>query len=457
MRLTPRLRRFALIVHITASVGWLGAVAAFLGLAIAGLTKADSSSVRAAYVAMDIVGWYVIVPLSLASLASGLIQSLATEWGLFRHYWVLIKFLLNLGATALLLLHMQPTTHLARAATRCDSGRLQTSSRSASWRCHRRRVCAAHRDCSIHLQAVGTHAIRPASGWQAGCFRRAGSAGTRPGTIRPGRAGSPIACGRDRSPFGRGAWRPLNSTPRPQWETIEHMTVQSQRPKAVLFDFGGTLVEETGFDIRTGNEWLVSRAASRPAGLTLDAIVDRAQHIGRLVIARRDEVGVETPWPAISRLIFGHFGVEFAQPLQDLELGFWRAAVRTRPLPNLPETLDRLASSGIRMAIVSNTSFTARTLHAELELQRLADHFEFIITSADYSVRKPNPLLFEMAATRLALPPSSIWFVGDRLEADVAGANASGMTSVLLGTVPADGTPSPSVTLPAWSEFAHWS
>lgn len=72
--------------------------------------------VRAAYRAMDLTGWFVIVPLSLASLLTGLVQALGTTWGLFRHYWVLLKFLINILATFLLLLHMRPTTYLAGVA-----------------------------------------------------------------------------------------------------------------------------------------------------------------------------------------------------------------------------------------------------------------------------------------------------------------------------------------------------
>ncbi len=105
--MTPLVRKFALTAHITSSVGWLGAVAGFLALAIAGLTSYDAQMVRATYLSMELIGWFVIVPCSLASLLTGLIQSLGTPWGLFRHYWVLVKFLLTIGATILLLLHMQ--------------------------------------------------------------------------------------------------------------------------------------------------------------------------------------------------------------------------------------------------------------------------------------------------------------------------------------------------------------
>jgi hypothetical protein len=72
--------------------------------------------VRAAYLAMELTGWFVIVALSLASLLTGIVQSLGTTWGLFRHWWVLIKLLITIFATIVLLLHMQPTSRMAGAA-----------------------------------------------------------------------------------------------------------------------------------------------------------------------------------------------------------------------------------------------------------------------------------------------------------------------------------------------------
>ena len=117
MSMKPRLRRFTLTAHVTFSVGWLGAVLAYLVLAVTGLTNSDQQLVRAAYLAMELIGWYVIVPLSLASLFTGLVQALGTDWGLFRHYWILTKFLLTLVGTIILLVHMKTAvSSMARAA-----------------------------------------------------------------------------------------------------------------------------------------------------------------------------------------------------------------------------------------------------------------------------------------------------------------------------------------------------
>lgn len=114
--MTPRLRKFVLTAHVTFSVGWLGAVGGSLALAVAGLASRDAETVRAVYVALELTAWFVLVPLSLASLLTGIVQSLGTKWGLFRHYWVLAKLVINLLATIILLLYTQTLSSLAEVA-----------------------------------------------------------------------------------------------------------------------------------------------------------------------------------------------------------------------------------------------------------------------------------------------------------------------------------------------------
>jgi hypothetical protein len=131
--MTPRVRKFALTAHVASSVGWLGAVAGFLALSLTGLTSGDAQIVRAAYLTMELTGWFVLVPLALASLLTGLVQSLGTTWGLFRHYWVLFKLLINVFATIILLIYMQTLGSLADVAaettfSRADLSALRTPS-----------------------------------------------------------------------------------------------------------------------------------------------------------------------------------------------------------------------------------------------------------------------------------------------------------------------------------------
>ena len=116
MIMSPRLRKFTLAAHIALSVGWVGAVAGYIALDVAAASSQDASTLRACYLAMGLIAWYVIVPLALASLLSGLVMSLGTRWGLFRHYWVLISLLLTIIATVVLLVETQTISYFATIA-----------------------------------------------------------------------------------------------------------------------------------------------------------------------------------------------------------------------------------------------------------------------------------------------------------------------------------------------------
>lgn len=59
--------------------------------------------VRAAYLALEPITGFVLVPLAFASLLTGLVMSFGTPWGVFRHYWVVFKLFLTLFATIILL------------------------------------------------------------------------------------------------------------------------------------------------------------------------------------------------------------------------------------------------------------------------------------------------------------------------------------------------------------------
>jgi len=227
-------------------------------------------------------------------------------------------------------------------------------------------------------------------------------------------------------------------------------------PRALLFDYGGTLVEEVGVDIAAGNEWLLSQASHRPADVTLDGVIGRARMITADVASLRERVHLEIAWPALTRLIHDFLGVRFDRPTAELELGFWNASVKTREIPGARTALDQCHRAGLPMAVVSNTSYGEHVIRHELARYGLTDHLAFVMVSSDYAVRKPNPLLFEMAAVRLGIAAHEIWFVGDRLDTDVAGAKAAGMTAVWFNR-DADAPPSADVDLAVsdWDIFVR--
>ncbi len=117
MTMPPRLRKLALAIHLTCSVGWLGAVAAYLALDVTVAISQEPQVVRAAWMAMGVITSWVIVPLAVASLLTGIVMSLGTKWGLFRHWWVLISLLLTVVATVVLLSEAGLISRMAAIAT----------------------------------------------------------------------------------------------------------------------------------------------------------------------------------------------------------------------------------------------------------------------------------------------------------------------------------------------------
>jgi HAD superfamily hydrolase (TIGR01509 family) len=201
-------------------------------------------------------------------------------------------------------------------------------------------------------------------------------------------------------------------------------------PKGLLLDYGGTLVEEVSFDPRAGNEALLARAVYKPAHIGIEQVLARADRVSRELAERRDEFQIETSWQTLTRLIHDFLGIRFAEPMAELEMAFWKASVTTAPMPGAREALEQFHRRGVRMGVVSNCAFSQDVLRYEFSKYGLTEWLEFIMVSAEYSVRKPNVLLFETAAAKLGFACSDIWFVGDRLDTDVAGAKAAGMKAV---------------------------
>jgi len=109
-------RKAWLTIHIVCSVGWMGAVLAFVALDVTTVTAGSVAVLRAAYIAMDLITRWAIVPLAAAALATGLVVSLGTTWGLFRHYWVVVSLLLTAVATLVLLVQVPLISHRAELA-----------------------------------------------------------------------------------------------------------------------------------------------------------------------------------------------------------------------------------------------------------------------------------------------------------------------------------------------------
>ncbi len=119
-------------------------------------------------------------------------------------------------------------------------------------------------------------------------------------------------------------------------------------------------------------------------------------------------------------------------------------------MPHVEEALREIRGAQIPMGAVSNAIFSGETLRSELEKHGLSWAFDFVISSADLTIRKPDPLIFKQALADLEVAASSTWFIGDSWENDILGAVQVGMSAIWLSRLDA---PDPDVPL---SRFGDW-
>lgn len=115
MLLSPALRKLTLFLHVATSVGLIGTVACFLAFAIFGLLLTEVPAPQV-YLVLPLLTKALIIPLLVLSLAIGILCSVATPWGVARHYWVIAKLVLTALSLVVLLFQLEPIERLARAA-----------------------------------------------------------------------------------------------------------------------------------------------------------------------------------------------------------------------------------------------------------------------------------------------------------------------------------------------------
>jgi putative hydrolase of the HAD superfamily len=202
-----------------------------------------------------------------------------------------------------------------------------------------------------------------------------------------------------------------------------------RKPSAILFDLWGTLIASEPFDPARGNAALLE-GCDNPRGVTLEQVMGLGDRIVASTTPREDQSALEFTVASLNSMLSDALGLRFRGTPDEAEWHFWNAALVVKPIEGVRELLPRLEAEGIRMGVVSNSSFSSRVLGRELSRQGLRDPFEFVISSADYGVRKPDPLIFEVALLRMGIDASRAWFAGDNVGYDIVGAHAAGLFPV---------------------------
>nr|MBR4281997.1 HAD-IA family hydrolase [Clostridia bacterium] len=201
------------------------------------------------------------------------------------------------------------------------------------------------------------------------------------------------------------------------------------KPKMILFDYAHTLAWEPDADFLRGERAVFAHVKDNPRRVT----PEEAARLGTdLFLAARDcrHSGWELHQHQQLRLKYDLLGLTFDLPLSEIEKRLWTAVCPGEAMPGVQDMLAVLRARDIRTGVISNLVWSGDALTDRLQ-RLLPEHgFEFIISSSDYGIRKPNPLIFRAALAQAGLSPEDVWFCGDQIDADVFGAQAAGVFPV---------------------------
>ncbi len=210
-----------------------------------------------------------------------------------------------------------------------------------------------------------------------------------------------------------------------------------KKPEMIIFDYGKTLLYEPDWNSERGNRELMKYITKNPHNCTLEDIAREIQTVFGEIEMVRDMLRYDIPCRVGDRLAYEHLGIEFSLTPLEHEIVFWTAATPGAMMPNADIMLDYLNEAGIRTAVISNNGWSGEALKERFDRLLPRNRFEFVMSSCDYMIRKPDRRLFEIALNKAGLTADKVWYCGDSIKADVCGSHAAGMFPVLYeGDIP---------------------
>lgn len=189
-------------------------------------------------------------------------------------------------------------------------------------------------------------------------------------------------------------------------------------PKMILFDYGHTLLYEPGWDSDRGTAELLKYAAKNPNHCTLDDVTKGAELIFGKHIENVRKIGYDISRQVADKVLYEYLGIEFSLTPLEMETVFWNGTSMGAIMPGADKMLDYINRNGIRSAVISNLAWSGSALTERLNRLLPNNQFEFVMTSSDYLMRKPNRILFDIAIRKAGVSPDEIWYCGDNPQAD---------------------------------------
>lgn len=201
-------------------------------------------------------------------------------------------------------------------------------------------------------------------------------------------------------------------------------------PEMIIFDYGHTLLYEPDWDAVRGNAELLKYATKNPNNYTLDDVRKGAELIFGQNIENVRKIGYDISGQIGNRALYDYLGIEFSLTPLEMETVFWNGASMGAIMPDADKMLDYLNKNGIRTAVISNLLWSGEALTERLNRLLPNNRFEFVMTSSDYFMRKPNRILFDIALQKAGLCADKVWYCGDNPKADIEGSSQVGIYPV---------------------------
>lgn len=203
--------------------------------------------------------------------------------------------------------------------------------------------------------------------------------------------------------------------------------VKMNYPKMIIFDYGHTLLYEPEWDSVKGNAELLKYVTKNPNHCTLEDVRKAAEMVFGEHIENVRKIGYDIGGQIGDKVLYEYLGIEFSLTPLEMEIAFWDGASMGAIMPDADIMLDYINRNGIRSAVISNLLWSGDALSRRLNRLLPMNQFEFVMTSSDYIVRKPNRILFDIALQKADLPANEIWYCGDNPQADIEGASQVGI------------------------------
>jgi HAD superfamily hydrolase (TIGR01549 family) len=230
--------------------------------------------------------------------------------------------------------------------------------------------------------------------------------------------------------------------------------IETKQPDAILFDLGGTLLHDSN------SSGLSTRVRFRLESEAFVPFVEKDLNLPAALADAMDATyrdGLKEShlrkW--LESQLHQSSSNSAASP-EELERLIRSKVISYSPPEDDRRVLRELLRLDMPMGVVSNSIFSSDLLRSDLQELSVLEAFRFVVSSAEFGLRKPHPAIFEAAVGKLKVTPAATWYVGDLWENDVVGSRGVGLVPLWLNAndMPPP-VPIPHIRAKSWAELGN--